>query len=505
MVIMVQLQNLQVDARNLLELPLEALVGESVAVLGIKGSGKTNTAAVLIEELLSCGLPLTIVDIEGEYWGLKEQFAILVAGRSQNVDLEVSAVHAGKIAEFSVTNGISVILDLSEFSQDEMNDFLLRYFRSLWETSFTLRRPYEIVLEEAHEFVPQSVRTPLKEILTRIALRGRKRGLGIISVSQRSAKVEKDVLTQASILFLHRVVHPIDIKVYQDILPLPSKEVENIIGNLRSGQAIVLNNHQVDVIQVRLRHTFHVGATPQLRASNVPRLRRVDLAMLENLKNLLSQVKTQENSLEKTIRELQDLVDEKDAKIEEQKATIERLRIQTELLSKLELSLGLASTEALLPSSKVNSLEVEQIHASQLVTAKSNHVSTPVEVLSLPDRLTLLQYGVGDPQEIQRQQRRFNSLAQDIKKLPKFQRSILRFLIEREGSEMGTKDLARWLDLSETTIKNRPPLDLMKLGLISRTRNKRSYKYISVHRTLLKAEFPDINTEFLIERLLASC
>src|SRR3712207_6513053 len=122
--------NLQIDTSHELRLPLATLVGQSVAVLGIRGSGKTNTAAVLIEELLAQGLPLTIVDIEGEYWGLRERFEILVVGRSENVDLVVEAGHAAKLAEFSVLHGISVILDLSEFSQDEMFRFLTQYFKS---------------------------------------------------------------------------------------------------------------------------------------------------------------------------------------------------------------------------------------------------------------------------------------------------------------------------------------------------------------------------------------
>src|SRR5437868_15324775 len=102
-----------------LALETEAFVGRSVALLGITGSGKTNTAAVLIEELLLSGLPLTIVDIEGEYWGLKEKFEVLVAGRSSHSELEVSPNNAAQLAEISVKRSISVILDLSDFTQEE--------------------------------------------------------------------------------------------------------------------------------------------------------------------------------------------------------------------------------------------------------------------------------------------------------------------------------------------------------------------------------------------------
>jgi len=40
-------------------------VGEATAVLGVRGSGKSNTAKVLIEELLKHGVPLAIFDIDG--------------------------------------------------------------------------------------------------------------------------------------------------------------------------------------------------------------------------------------------------------------------------------------------------------------------------------------------------------------------------------------------------------------------------------------------------------
>lgn len=497
---------LQIDTLRELDLPLKALIGESVAVLGIKGSGKTNTAAVLIEELLSSGLPLTIVDIEGEYWGLKERFEILVVGRSPNVDIEVSAERAAKIAEFSVLHGVSVILDLSEFSQDEMMNFLLRYFKSLWATCFTTRKPYEIVLEEAHEFVPQTVRTPLKEVITRIALRGRKRGLGIISVSQRSAKVEKDVLTQASILFLHRVVHPIDIKVYQEILPLPPRQVETIVGKLQPGQAILLRDHQATVVQIRLRHTFHVGATPELTTSVLPELRRIDAALLNELRRAISQGTEQEDGVTE-VKQLHAKLAQKDVEIEQLHALVEKLQLQIDLLSKLELTLN----ESPSSGSRMSELAVEQVHAAQFIAQRQ---TIDPSFIALMDR-TRSSEGVAlvvspaaktvDAEAIKKQRRRFDSLRQDIQKLPRFHRTILRFLVEREDRAMSVRDLARWLDLSTTTIQNKPPLELIKMGLISRNGKRGRYQYKSSFHGLLKAQFPDLDQESLTEQLLASC
>ena len=55
-----------------LTLGLEDIIGQCVAILGIRGSGKSNTAGVIFEELLRNNYPLSIIDIDGEYFGLKE-------------------------------------------------------------------------------------------------------------------------------------------------------------------------------------------------------------------------------------------------------------------------------------------------------------------------------------------------------------------------------------------------------------------------------------------------
>ena len=53
-----------------LELPLEA-VTETFAILAKRGSGKTYTAAVLVEELHAAGMPLVVADPVGVWWGLR--------------------------------------------------------------------------------------------------------------------------------------------------------------------------------------------------------------------------------------------------------------------------------------------------------------------------------------------------------------------------------------------------------------------------------------------------
>lgn len=482
---------LDLDVRSQVQIPLRAIIGESIAVLGIKGSGKTNTAAVIIEELLEHGLPLTIVDIEGEYWGLKEKFDVFVIGRSTNVDVPAGVAQAAHFAEFSLKNSVSLILDLSDFDPEEMHEFLLNYFTALWRIAFAVRKPYQVVLEEAHEFVPQMARTPLKEILSRIALRGRKRGLGVISVSQRSAKVEKDILTQAAILFLHRVVHPIDLKVYQEILPLPPREVEMSATNLRAGQALVMVDNVVQAVQIRKRHTFHAGATPELAPTRSPKLKSMNRRLLEQLQVLASRQSEPVSQEAARIQKLAGEIAQKDERIAQQQSEIDRLKTQVELLSKLELSI---SGEKMPPApNHLSTLSVDTLHAQNL--------AAPVVTRNIPSSMPETQADSIAP-SAQGQQRRFEHLLRDIAQLPKFHRLMLAFLVEREGTFFSVSELGKWLHLSQSTIINRPPLDLIKMGLIMRTGSPGKRCYQASARQAFSAHFASLNVERLLEQLL---
>jgi Helicase HerA, central domain len=463
-----------------LALETEAFVGRSVALLGITGSGKTNTAAVLIEELLTQGLPMTIVDIEGEYWGLKQSYDLLIAGRSEHAELEIGPDNAAQLAKISVQRGISVILDLSDYTQDEQYAFLVAYFQSLWDVAGKERKPYQIILEEAHEWVPQGTRTPLKQLLTRIALRGRKRGLGIILMSQRSAKVEKDVLTQVPLLFLHKVVHPIDLKVYKELIPLPSTQVEAMIGALQQGQAIVVFNQNVTAAIIRLRHTYHAGATPTLGTTVEPELRRVDEKMLRELQALLTAEKKTAIGPDQSrrIKELEAVIAAKDAEIA-------KLRKQLSLPSKLRVSVARPA------KSDIGDALVKRM---PLV---GNPPAAPTEAESpAPQSRTPTQPSEAPPLN----ERKLTVLARRIAALPTLQRLLLKLLTEK-NRDMNVQEIAAWLNWQESSVSKNPPTTLMQLHLVDRERHRDGFHYRSVLRNYLQVEFPGIEVETLVQRL----
>jgi hypothetical protein len=473
---------LHIDTERRLALDTTDVIGQSIAVLGVTGSGKSNTVGVLAEELLSQGLPLTFVDPEGEMWGLRQRFQAVVVGRSEQAVFDVGPDHAAELATLSVERGLSIILDLSEHSQEEQEALLLPYLTALWAACTKARRPYVVAIEEAHEYLPQGGRTPIKSILTRLALRGRKRGLSLLLSSQRSAKVDKDVLTQTSLLFLHRVVHPVDMEVYKALIPLPAKEVESQVRALERGQAVVLVNHQIQQAHVRRRETFHPSSTPTLAASVVPELQAVDSALLAELREMLSAPnpayvsKVEQAKLQARIRMLEE---------ENQK-----------LRGELEGVRGQAIPANLPPLQMPERLEIQQavVHS---VVATSGH--QPALVVATEPTKAL---PAGELTPTEKQQ--LTLLRQRLKRLDGFQRRVLRVLAAHEGTVMDTAQLATWLYVQEKTVTSQPPLALVRLGLVARSKGRHgAYQYQSKLASYLRMHFPRLETEGLVQQLLA--
>lgn len=482
---------LNIDANSAIQISLESTIGEKIAILGIAGSGKSNSSAVILEEFLSNALPVTIVDIEGEYWGLKERFDIVIIGRSANVDVEVDASNAAQFAAYSVEHGVSMILDLADYdSLEDMHDFLIAYFEALWVAASKARRPYVVVLEEAHEFIPQGASTPIKKLLTTFALRGRKRGIGMIVISQRSAKVEKSVLTQASIVILHRVVHPTDLKVYQDIVPLPSRIVEERVGALKKGDALVIVEHTVHTARIRLRHTYHAGATPELDATQRTHLRRADDSVLAELRKLVTAPPDEDSkSGDKEIERLRGDLTRRDGTITAHKAEIARLNGEVERLTKEAARWKQAAERVASPATQ----QPQSMPSTPKRPAVLSPSPDPAPARGTVERAALSQAA---------QQRRFNALLNDLYRLPRYKRDILVYLIEREGTLFTVKQLAKALILSPKTISDHPPLDVIEMGLLKRNGIPGQFVYSANTRAKLREMFPDFNVEEMLDRII---
>src|SRR5437773_10048697 len=69
-----------------------------------------------------------------------------------------------------------------------------------------------LVVEEAHNFCPQVGQVASSKVFRTLASEGRKFGLGLVIITQRAAKVDKNVLSQCNTQVILKVTNPNDLK-----------------------------------------------------------------------------------------------------------------------------------------------------------------------------------------------------------------------------------------------------------------------------------------------------
>jgi DNA helicase HerA-like ATPase len=125
--------------------------------------------------------------------------------------------------------------------------------------------PCMLVLEEAHNFCPEKGfgGTVSSDILRTIASEGRKFGLGLMVVSQRPARVDKNILSQCNTQIIMKVTNPNDLQAISKGLEGISSEVIDDIKRLSPGVAMIVSTYieRPVLVDIRVRKSKHGGAS----------------------------------------------------------------------------------------------------------------------------------------------------------------------------------------------------------------------------------------------------
>jgi hypothetical protein len=305
------------------DIPVVELLTGRGFITGKSGSGKSNTASVVAEKLLDNGFGLLIVDIDGEYYGLKEEYEILHVGGDEECDIQVTADHAGKIASLALEQNVPIILDVSSFLDEAKAETLLtEVAKQLFAKAKKQKQPFLLLVEECHEWIPEKGGMgEVGKMLIKIGKRGRKHGLGIVGISQRPADVKKDYITQCDWLVWHRLTWNNDTKVVGRIL---DTQYADAVENLDDGEAFMMTDwaEQVRRVQFHRKQTFDAGATPGLDDFERPELKSVS----ENLVSELATISEEKQATESRIGELREELDRKNSRIAELEAELQDAR-----------------------------------------------------------------------------------------------------------------------------------------------------------------------------------
>jgi len=263
---------------NKFTLPLD-LVTRTLAIIAIRGWGKTVAATVIAEEMCESGLPWVAIDPVGVWWGLRANPdgspggypVVILGGEHGDLPLEKSA--GAKVAEAVLQDNISCVIDMSSESKTTVRHFVAAFCDRLMD--LRPEAPRHIFIEEAPELVPQKPMGEQKRSLAavdRLIRLGRNRGYGATLISQRTATIQKDVLTQCESLLAGRSIGKPDRDAMRDWIaevvgvPAPT-DADKFVGSLSrlaSGTGWFWSPQWLDVfeqIKIRRRNTYHPGET----------------------------------------------------------------------------------------------------------------------------------------------------------------------------------------------------------------------------------------------------
>jgi uncharacterized protein len=163
-----------------------------------------------------------------------------------------------------VAPGRCTIINLKGVSPDVQEIVVTRITGMLWEARKRGEVPAHIlVVEEAHNFCPErNVGNAVSGAVIRtVASEGRKFGMGLVIVSQRPAKIDKNVLSQCNTQVVLKVTNPNDLKAIVASVEGISAEVADEVQRLSVGEALVAGGGltQPVFVSVRPRLTRHGG------------------------------------------------------------------------------------------------------------------------------------------------------------------------------------------------------------------------------------------------------
>ncbi len=247
---------------------IDELVEYHTAVLGVTGMGKTELALDIIREAVKRQVKVFCVDFTGEYrQRLSDLDPVFPAPKpEQGSDLEAKlfAVETGEFKAGEEKKALKKVVDgLREQTEEQVNAFIeaedkylaifelaeiantkttLRltelYLSSImaWARQHRRARQIMLVLEEAHTIVPETYGAGFdydtQWVVSRIgqiALQGRKYGVGLLVITQRTALVSKTILSQCNTFLTHSLIDQTSLSFLESVY---SSQHTRLIPNL---------------------------------------------------------------------------------------------------------------------------------------------------------------------------------------------------------------------------------------------------------------------------------
>jgi len=214
----------------------DSLISNVLFITGKRGSGKSWTAGVMMEEFHRLGLQFVCFDALNAHGGLDTlpRIESLTPDVGQSIDMK-------SLVERLRTTDKSLVIALGGLPLIKQQELMGDYCEALIEAR--LGKGIHTIIEECQDFVPQQGKPISFDPIVRLCKLGRALGYGASLVSQRPAGVNKEALSQASVYLVHNVINNRDLKTLDEQLSFGTdkrliKKILNGIASARKGECV---------------------------------------------------------------------------------------------------------------------------------------------------------------------------------------------------------------------------------------------------------------------------
>ena len=317
-----------------------------LSVEGTSGMGKSNTLAVILEDLADVSIPTLIIERLGALSPVRledEDIVVVGAREEEGVDLAVGLEDLDQIGSWILDRGMKILLDVSTYADYEqdgsrVHEAAARAVRSLNDRAHEKYRSGDrtkslLVVDEVHYLAPKNS-APEPELdehvkrcrgqLIKVATEGGNKGISVVSGYQRRAFLHNGVIQLCDDYIAHK---PGDEDVDRTADALRCSEDE--LANLQTGEILargesITDGDLVGPTKVRKRRSpdpreesFELPETPD-ELSNV----------LEDIQEEVEAERERrterEDELER-LREENERLREEKAELEEELANVDKL------------------------------------------------------------------------------------------------------------------------------------------------------------------------------------
>jgi DNA helicase HerA-like ATPase len=188
--------------------------------------------------------------------------SVLIAELEYLEEIGLFATRGNRINEL-IMEGKTSLINLKGVPPD-IQELVVRRLSTLL---FEMRKvggvpPMMLILEEAHNYCPQQGTALSSKALSTIASEGRKFGLGLMVISQRPAKIDKNVLSQCGTQIILKLTNPNDLKAVAASVEGLTNGMIDEVQTMPIGMAMVVGAgiEAPLLVDVRPRESRHGGA-----------------------------------------------------------------------------------------------------------------------------------------------------------------------------------------------------------------------------------------------------